>query len=926
MPTVPSDGWSPSGAKEISPLHVGGGVQRWLFVVVVFVASITVVISIGLPLVGMRAFIASDNLFAYPPWREEAFAIQSTNPLLGDTVDVVMPMRAESWRRLMQGDLPLWTPYPSGGTPLAAVPDVGTLSPLNLPYLIFPLWYAPALSKLLEAIVAISFTFAFLRMLGLGRPAALLGGMTFAFSGFLVVWTNWPQSHVAALIAPLFWSIERTLRRSNARNASLVALVVAVMLFEGFPSVTAYALLAAGAYAISRAGLSKRQSWRALGLIGVGVTAGFALAGVQLVPFVERLQELDLGYRRQSSTDHLPLYTMGTLAAPNILGTPVERNYFGPGNYVEVQGFAGVTSLALVGIAAFRGSGSVVRRAGPYLWTAAGIMIVLLYLGGWPLALAQTIPPFNANFVGRLRSVLGFVLAALAAIGFEALVSGWKRPESWARFISLLGVASGAALAGLVGWGIWNRAVAAEQTSEVLNGLTVPLAVGFLFIGALVLRLRTNLGVAAFGLIPMLVAVEILAFARPYWPRVSLEQFYPSTATHRYLQSELGPDRLAAAGLTLYPGTTTFYGLRSVTSHSFHSPNWADLLLRLDPSAFDQSPTFSFLSPTASVATSPILDRLAARFFVTAPEHPVFGRRVEVAQSTAATFLSPGRTVRAPVPPLPVRAIVVQVVEPFKAHAVRSLLTAEIVDREGRALGLGSRRVMTEMGPGELVIPVSEPQWPEGSAGGEVWLTLSAEGADLPLGADADGFPALSIIVADEDHLRLAFAQGAVVYERIRSLPRIRWAAEAVVETSPSRRLELLSKGSLPDWAVLLSRAGPRASGAEARLNVLEDSGDELRVSVEAEGAGYLVVADAIQSGWRAWVDGEPAFLYPADHALGAVFVPEGRRVVTIRYQPDGRVVGLVLTALAGAVLVAMATAPSRCWSRVIRRGSAQSD
>jgi hypothetical protein len=55
---------------------------------------------------------------------------------------------------------------------------------------------------------------------------------------------------------------------------------------------------------------------------------------------------------------------------------------------------------------------------------------------------------------------------------------------------------------------------------------------------------------------------------------------------------------------------------------------------------------------------------------------------------------------------------------------------------------------------------------------------------------------------------------------------------------------------------------------------------------VKAQGAGYLVLADAIQSDWRVSVDGVRANLVPADHAFVAVAVPKGAHTIRF-YDPQ---------------------------------------
>ncbi len=222
---------------------------RWSLVIV----AVTLCISIGLPLVGTRVFFPSDLLQKFHPWKDQTPpAFRIANPLLTDPVDSIMPTRAESRSRILKGDYPMWAPESMGGGPLGTVPNWSMLSPLELPYLVFPLWYAPALVKLLEMVVAVLFMYLFARRIGLGRLPASVGGLIYAFSGFQVVWTFWPQSIIGALIPALFWALERGLQRGNVRSMLPVSVVVAIMMLEGFPPVLLYAGVAAGLYVLVR--------------------------------------------------------------------------------------------------------------------------------------------------------------------------------------------------------------------------------------------------------------------------------------------------------------------------------------------------------------------------------------------------------------------------------------------------------------------------------------------------------------------------------------------------------------------------------------------------------------------------------------------------------------------------------------------------
>jgi hypothetical protein len=88
------------------------------------VCAVTIVASIGGPLVGRGVFVGV-NLIRYDqPWRadrpsDEVYRL----PPLHDTVELGVPQRTLIRDTLFdEGRLPLWEPYANGGTPLATRP------------------------------------------------------------------------------------------------------------------------------------------------------------------------------------------------------------------------------------------------------------------------------------------------------------------------------------------------------------------------------------------------------------------------------------------------------------------------------------------------------------------------------------------------------------------------------------------------------------------------------------------------------------------------------------------------------------------------------------------------------------------------------------------------------------------------------------
>ncbi|MFL6113599.1 MAG: hypothetical protein ACJ786_19885, partial [Catenulispora sp.] len=221
---------------------------------------------IGGPLIGSTSLTPTDELVTNGPYVSAGFAGASgpSNTFLDDTYTSELPSEMLFKQQLDRGKVAQWNPYGAGGSALGSVPDYALYSPLTVPFYVLPSWLAPAYERLLEIVCSVGGCYLFLRRVKLSKPAAIVGGMAFAGSGFMVAWLGFPQTRVAAFIPALFWVVERFIQERRARDAALVALPVAAILLGGFPSVAGYSLLTVGAYALVRLASEHRDELRRL--------------------------------------------------------------------------------------------------------------------------------------------------------------------------------------------------------------------------------------------------------------------------------------------------------------------------------------------------------------------------------------------------------------------------------------------------------------------------------------------------------------------------------------------------------------------------------------------------------------------------------------------------------------------------------------
>ncbi len=865
--------------------------------------------TIGRPLIGDRVFHAVDLLQLRQPWKEaRAGEFTWDYGPLSDTVDSTMPNRHEFGERLRDGDLAWWNPYNAGGAPLLAASASGTGSPMNAPFAILPAHVASAFAKALEMLVASGFTFLFLRRIGVGRGAAILGGTMFMTSGFAISWTNWQHPQVAALIPAVFWAAERCIQKRTPKSVIPVAAATGIMVIGGFPSVAAWGLMLAGGYLLVRVlwNEDRAQSLRGAALAAGGIALGFALVAAVLFPFAAHLETLDLSWRQQSPLSIIDRVHLATTIVPDAVGSYIDRNYFGSRNGIETFSFLGAVTVALALVALIlRPPEKTQRGIRTYFAVALIVAGVLTYHGGWLLETVQNLPVFENNFIGRMRAVIGFIAAVLAALGTQSLIER-RLPRTW--WAVLLGGTVALALLAIIGNSLREAYSLAGEVGEaayVRSQSILPLLVlaATLVVAAVLLVRRSDHRRWQYValLFPALFALEALVVVLPRFPTTTEEAFYPATSSHEFLEENLGIDRFAAGTSTMLPGTNTFYRLRSATGHVHHQTTWEELLRTVDPEVF-RSPTTSLLTHDLAIAQSPILDRMAVRYLAVAGEDEVWGdrERIDPATSSGSQILDdPIQTI---VPAAPLRGIVLHVEEPLEAGGGWTEFTIDIEADDGTSASV-SQRMFSPATAGPFPIPIAGEDLPDS---GDMTITISTStpGGSPALLIDAEGEPLLEFIRPADDGLRLQLVDGVAVWERLDALPRVRWVPNAVVLDDPTARLAALHAGVEEDTIVLAG--GESLEGGPGEVTLVSDEPERIEIMSESSGPGYVLLADPIESGWEATLDGDDVEILSADHALAAVEVPAGSHTVVFSYDPPARRLGAGVSATAWLVVLGL--------------------
>ena len=254
---------------------------------------------------------------------------------------------------------PLWNPYQSYGTPLAANMQSEAYYPLAIALALHltPTTYSWFI--LLRLLIAGICAYLYLRMF-VCFEGALAGGIANMLAGYYVLYLTAPHLSVEVLIPAGLLASEYLIRRPEYKSVIFFALAFLLLVVGGMPESTALAVSFLYLYLTFRLATDShaRAGWpHTTKMLGIATALGLLLSAFLLIPFVEFLhisfdihQPQNIGGRFMGLIHDRPdpsifTYICPTLFAPYGTPTPFEP-------YKGVRNYFGITSLFLVFVAA----------------------------------------------------------------------------------------------------------------------------------------------------------------------------------------------------------------------------------------------------------------------------------------------------------------------------------------------------------------------------------------------------------------------------------------------------------------------------------------------------------------------------------------------------------------------------------------------
>ena len=370
------------------------------------------------------ALVAAHVPWTETTWEEYPSGVPIKNQEITDAFSQFYPWRSfvgKSWR---SKSVPLWNPYMFSGAPFLATWHSAVLYPLNFVYLLFDDITSWTILVFLQIFLSGVFMYLFLKRLNLNSTASVFGGLTFAFSGYMIAWLEFATGGHAGLWLPLLLLLELELTKTRKTIWIIPISFVFFFVYTAgdfqIPFYETVTYIIFGFYLCLKDGNKKLVNLLNMFL---ALVVGILLSLPQILPSLEFFTSsirFDDSYIREYYFGIMHWEKVVNFLWPDFFGNVVTRNYWGKFGYHEYLAFVGSITLVLVVFSFLQKK----LKYEIFFWSL--LLLSLIFLFPTPLAFL----PFKLKFPGlgtssasRIIFLVDFCLVIIASYGFEKLFS-----------------------------------------------------------------------------------------------------------------------------------------------------------------------------------------------------------------------------------------------------------------------------------------------------------------------------------------------------------------------------------------------------------------------------------------------------------------------------------------------------------------------
>ncbi len=552
--------------------------------------------------------LPTDQIIQFPVFQkyQNPVTLNNRHGEMGDAMTQWYPWRKQAGESMRRGTLPLWNPHLLAGTPFQADPMSALFYPLNWLFIVLPAPVAWSLSFMVKIFLAAVFTALFLGEIGVSPWGRVIGGMAFAFGGFMTTWIAWTHSDVSIWLPLVCFFTLRLCSRPSLRAAVFLAIPVAMTLVAGHPGVAAYVIVTAGCYGLWIT-LCNHDSHFGPSILFLAAATGLALAfaAVQVIPTIEWLgaidRTLEVTWPPLRLSYALALFSRDLSADINSAGIPIPL----------ATVYVGALTLLLAPLAFFHRN-----RRDAVFFAVAGMVSFCSAYGIGPVDLwYDKLPVFKGLKKEEALLLVDFSLAVLAGLG-TSLAEGFQ----WREWVA---GKRAAILAAVV-----LAAAACHQGTAWLSRRTMPgvdwwrsprsFRVLLMVSAALILlRLFQLLPGRRWALLAAaLLTVDMLSFSHAYFPFNPVELIFPPAGMFDFLKEQPKPFRVISLNGSNPVNIEPNYGLSAADGYDFMLKR---LLAATSGLTAPRRDVVAFDVERVLAANNRVLDLLNVKYLVTTP-------------------------------------------------------------------------------------------------------------------------------------------------------------------------------------------------------------------------------------------------------------------------------------------------------------------
>lgn len=491
------------------------------------------------------------------------------NFLITDPIRQTYPWRNLAIELEKKTTLPLWNPYSLSGTPLLANFQSSVFYPLNIIFFISPFSFAWSFLVILAPLLGGLFMILYLANKRINMWGCLVGGLSFALSGFFVSWLEWNVlTHVLLWLPLLFLCIDTISSNTKKRFLWIVLFIFSLSssLFAGHLQTFFYVFLAIVGYACFKLKETYDKKKFLLSIF-ISLIISLFIMLPQLIPgfrfILESARDVD-PISVQTESQFLPWKHLTQFIAPDFFGNPAKGNYWGEWNYGEFIAYIGLFPLIFAIFAMlFRKDNETKFFTG---------LFILSLLFALPTFVAKVpfwlhIPFLSTSQSTRLLSLSCFSLSILAAFGID-----YYEKEKRKLFIAI-GIIL---FIFIMLWGfIFLRQqfvpISLEQLYVARRNLYFPSVLVFIAeviaIVGIIIKQKKYMHIF-YTLVFLVTLFDLIWFATRFTTFSPQEFLYPQTKLTSFLQKNLNNERyMSVDWRILPPNFSIMYKLQSIDGY-----------------------------------------------------------------------------------------------------------------------------------------------------------------------------------------------------------------------------------------------------------------------------------------------------------------------------------------------------------------------